>query len=100
MMNSLRAGAVETPEVIEESGIGTSKDFEAEVIVHNCHCHTYQDVISLFCHIIPCMTPSRAFELAWRIDHQGRAGVYQGERKHAERIGAQLAAGGLRVEVR
>jgi len=70
------------------------------VIVYNCHCHTYQDVISLFCQIIPGMTPSRAFELAWRIDHQGSAGVYQGDRKHAERIGTQLAAGGLRVEVR
>ena len=99
-MQEPKSGILETPEVTELSDTGTGEGFEAEVIVHNCDCHTYQQVISLFCQIIPGMTPNRAFELAWQIDHQGSAGVFQGERKQADKIAHQLAAGGLRVEVR
>ena len=46
------------------------------------------------------MTPERAFELAWQIDHHGSATVYRGEEKKAEGIAKHLATGGLRVEVR
>ena len=84
----------------EDTGLGTGKDFEAEVIVYNCDCHTYQQVIDLFCRFIPGMTSSKAFELAWRIDHQGSAQVYQGSKTMAETIAAKLAEGGLRVSVR
>lgn len=93
--------AVEVTEVTEqETGQGTDRDFEAEVIVYNCDCHTYQQVIDLFCRYIPGMTSPKAFELAWRIDHHGNAQVYQGTHKTAETIAKQLAAGGLRVAVR
>lgn len=91
---------VDIPVVKEISDVGVGNDFEAEVIVFNCDCHTYQQVIALFCQIIPAMTPARAFELAWQIDHQGSAIVFQGDIKSAESIGKKLAAGGLRVEVR
>ena len=91
---------VDVPVVKEISDIGVGNDFEAEVIVFNCDCHTYQQVIALFCQIIPGMTHARAFELAWQIDHQGSAIVFQGEIKAAESIGKKLAGGGLRVEVR
>lgn len=84
----------------EETGRGTGLDFEAEVIVYNCDCHTYRQVIELFCRHIPGMRPSKAFELAWRIDHQGHASVYQGPHRSANEIAGKLAAGGLRVEVR
>ena len=91
----------EVTEVTEkETGLDTGRDFEAEVIVYNCDCHTYQQVIDLFCWHIPGMTSSKAFELAWRIDHHGNAQVYQGTRKSAETIANKLAAGGLRVAVR
>jgi len=66
---------------------------EAEVIVHNCDCHTYQQVIDLFCQNIPGMNSSKAFELAWRIDHHGSA-------EAADTVAQKLAGGGLRVEVR
>jgi hypothetical protein len=46
------------------------------------------------------MTPKKAFELAWQIDHHGSAIVFQGDIKNADDIGKKLAAGGLRVEVR
>ena len=93
--------AAEVTEVTEqETDQGTGRDFEAEVIVYNCDCHTYQQVIDLFCQHIPGMTSSKAFELAWRIDHHGNARVYQGTQKAAETIARKLAAGGLRVAVR
>jgi ATP-dependent Clp protease adaptor protein ClpS len=88
-----------TPEAEETTDIGTGDDLEARVIVFNCECHTYQQVIALFCKVIPGMSSSRAFELAWRIDHEGQATVYRGERKTADEIGKQLAGGGLRVSV-
>lgn len=87
------------PEAIEEDTTSTGDDLEARVIVYNCNCHTYQQVIELFCQVIPGMNPARAFELAWLIDHQGSAAVYSGKRKTAEGIATRLADGGLRVTV-
>ncbi len=100
MIKVMAARTVELPHTHETTDIGTGKDFEAEVIVFNCDCHTYQEVISLFCQIIPGMTPPRAFELAWQIDHHGSAVVFQGDIKQADAIGNKLASGGLRIEVR
>jgi ATP-dependent Clp protease adaptor protein ClpS len=88
-----------TPEAIEDQSIETGDGLEARVTVYNCNCHTYQQVISLFCQAIPGMNPDRAFELAWQIDNQGSAVVYTGERKAAEGIATHLASGGLRVAI-
>ncbi len=99
-MYSTVCGSVKTPETEETTDIGTGNDFEAEVVVFNCECHTYQQVVDLFCQVIPSMTPKRAFELAWQIDHQGSAIVFQGDIKNADAIGKKIAAGGLIVEVR
>lgn len=88
-----------TPDVIEELGASTHDGLEARVIVYNCDCHTYQQVILLLCKYVPNMTSSRAFELAYRIDHEGEAMVFEGEMEQAERIASGLANGGLRVVV-
>jgi ATP-dependent Clp protease adaptor protein ClpS len=90
---------VAIPETIEDQSTGTGDGLEARVVVYNCNCHTYQQVIALFCQAIPGMNPSKAFELAWRIDHQGSAVVFTGEPKTAENIARKLAEGGLRVAV-
>ena len=90
---------VATPETIEDQATETGDGLEARIIVYNCNCHTYQQVISLFCQAIPGMNPARAFELAWHIDHEGSAIVYAGERKTVEDIAKKLVSGGLRVAV-
>lgn len=90
---------VSVPDTIEELGTGTGDGTEARVVVHNCDCHTYQQVIQLFCAVIPGMTPAKAFELAYRIDHEGQAVVFTGTWKDAEGIAKKLAEGGLRVVV-
>ena len=89
-----------TPETIEEQKTGTGEGLESRVVVYNCNCHTYQQVITLFCEAIPGMNPKRAFELAWQIDHQGSATVYSGPWKTAEDIAKHLANGGLRVAIK
>lgn len=100
IMDMMAGKTVDVPYTQETTDLGTGRDFEAEVIVFNCDCHTYQEVITLFCQNIPGMTPPKAFELAWQIDHQGSATVFQGDIKHADEIGNKLARGGLRIEVR
>lgn len=88
-----------TPDVTEEVGTGSGHDLEARVIVYNCDCHTYQQVITLLCTYVPGMTSSHAFELAYQIDHEGEAMVFEGETEQAEQIASGLAGGGLRVVV-
>src|SRR5438046_6378631 len=87
------------PQTVEESNTVTGDNLEARVIVYNCDCHTYQQVIALLCRAVPQMTPGRAFELAYRIDHTGLAEVYSGAHETCEQIAAILADGGLRVAV-
>ena len=99
-MKMMAGRTVDVPYTQETIDLGIGKDFEAEVIVFNCDCHTYQEVITLFCQIIPGMTPPKAFELAWKIDHHGSAMVFQGDIRQADNIGNKLARGGLRIEVR
>ena len=87
------------PAPAETTSIDTSAGIDARVIVFNCECHTYEQVIALFCQHIPGMTNSKAFELAWKIDHDGEAIVFAGALEQAEEIAVKLAGGGLRVAV-
>jgi len=87
------------PVPTETTSIGTDTGLDARVIVFNCECHTYEQVIALFCQYIPGMTSPKAFELAWKIDHDGEAIVFAGALEQAEEIAAKLAGGGLRVAV-
>ncbi len=87
------------PDIGENVGTDTTTGFGSRVVVFNCDCHTYQQVIDLFCRFIPGMTSTRAFELAYRIDHEGQATVYSGNTEQAEDIASKLAGGGLKVVV-
>ncbi len=87
------------PDVIEDIQTGSGTGFEARVVVFNCDCHTYQQVIDLFCRFIPGVTATKAFELAYRIDQEGEAIVYTGATEQAKDIAVKLAGGGLRVAV-
>ena len=87
------------PVPTEVTNIDTGAGIDARVIVFNCDCHTYEQVIALFCQYIPGMSSTKAFELAWKIDHDGEAIVFAGALEQAEEIAAKLAGGGLRVAV-
>ena len=95
---------VDLPDVLTVEDVETALDDGDldnpwQAVLYNCDCHTYQQVIALFCQCIPGMTPSKAFELAWKIDHQGEAVVFTGSWKQSEEIAGKLAGGGLRVTV-
>jgi ATP-dependent Clp protease adaptor protein ClpS len=94
---------ISVPVIVPESAVeehtGIGDDLQARVVVYHCSCHTYQQVITLFCQAIPGMNREKAFELAWQIDHQGSATVFTGEWKTAEGIAKYLAGGGLRVAI-
>ena len=87
------------PVPTETTSTDTGAGIDARVIVFNCECHTYEQVIALFCQHIPGMTSPKAFELAWKIDHDGEAIVFAGTLAQAEEIAVKLAGGGLRVAV-
>jgi len=87
------------PDILEDSDTPVADGLESRVILYNCDCHTYQQVIDLLCRAVPQMTPSHAFELAYRIDHTGSAVVYEGALAICERVASILAGGGLRVAV-
>ncbi|MDH4083413.1 MAG: ATP-dependent Clp protease adaptor ClpS [Nitrospira sp.] len=87
------------PDITEDIQTGSGTGFESRVVVYNCDCHTYQQVIELFCRFIPGMSSTKAFELAYRIDHDGEAIVFTGTTEHAESIAVKLAGGGLKVAV-
>ena len=91
--------SVAIPEVIERENTGSGEGLEGRVILFNCDCHSYDDVIQLLCQAVPGMTPSRAFELAWTIDNTGQAEVFSGPLGTCNEIAASLGAGGLRVQV-
>lgn len=91
--------AAPLPATIEDADTSAGDGLKSRVIVYNCDCHTYQQVIDLLVRAVPNMQPSRAFELAYRIDHTGSAAVYEGLLNTCERIAAILAGGGLRVTV-
>ena len=87
------------PTTTEHIQTGAGTGFESRVVVFNCDCHTYQQVIDLFCRFIPGMTSAKAFELAYRIDHEGEAVVYSGSLEQVEEVAAKLTGGGLKVVV-
>lgn len=87
------------PVTTETASIDLGARLDARVIVFNCECHTYEQVIALFCQHIPGMNSTKAFELAWKIDHDGEAIVFAGALAEAEEIASKLAGGGLRVAV-
>ncbi|NOT23233.1 MAG: ATP-dependent Clp protease adaptor ClpS [Nitrospiraceae bacterium] len=87
------------PVTTETTSTDTGANLDARVLVFNCECHTYDQVIALFCQFIPGMNTTKAFELAWKIDHDGEAIVFAGALAHAEEIAEKLAGGGLRVAV-
>jgi ATP-dependent Clp protease adaptor protein ClpS len=87
------------PVPTETTSTDIGAGIDARVIVFNCECHTYEQVIALFCQYIPGMNSTKAFELAWKIDHEGEAIVFAGTLEQAEEIAAKLAGGGLQVAV-
>jgi ATP-dependent Clp protease adapter protein ClpS len=89
---------VSTVEDVETDLDDTSLDNPWQAVLYNCDCHTYAQVIQQLMLAIRC-SQDQAYELAWIVDHHGRASVYFGEKTECERVVGILRDIGLRAEV-
>jgi len=90
---------VETaPEVEETEGTEVALAPPWVTILHNCDCHTFEDVVRQLIKAISC-TEDRAWEIAWEVHNTGKSVVKVGPETECVRVGNILGAIGLVVTV-
>ena len=94
---------VALPDVLTIENVGTERDDDGldnpwQAVLYNCDCHTYAQVIQQLMLAVGC-SPDHAYELAWIVDHHGRASVYFGEKAKCEHVMHILRDIGLHAEV-
>ena len=99
----MRAGPVlsaaqTTPEVEEIEEVDVALAPPWITILHNCDCHTFEDVVKQLIKAIAC-SEDRAWEIAWEVHNTGKAVVKVGPETECVRVGNILAATGLVVTV-
>ena len=92
------AGAGTTPEVEAEHGEEVALAPPWITVLHNCDCHTFEDVVKQLIKAIGC-SEDRGWELAWEVHNTGKAVVKVGPETECVRVGNILAAIGLVVTV-
>ena len=90
--------ALEAPEVEAELGEEVALAPPWITILHNCDCHTFEDVAKQLIKAIGC-SEERAWEIAWEVHNTGKAVVKVGPETECVRVGNILAAIGLVVTV-
>jgi ATP-dependent Clp protease adapter protein ClpS len=92
------AGAETAPETEAEQGEEVALAPPWITILHNCDCHTFEDVVKQLVKAIGC-SEDRAWEIAWEVHNTGKAVVKVGPETECVRVGNILAAIGLVVTV-
>ena len=67
-------------------------------ILHNCNCHTFEEVVRQLMKAIGC-SEAEGWEIAWQVHNTGKAVVKVGSEEECVRIGNTLAEIGLDVTV-
>jgi ATP-dependent Clp protease adapter protein ClpS len=82
-----------SPDVIEREITDQDNSWVTprKVVVHNCHCHTFQQVILGLTKSLP-MGAEEAYEFATLIHLTGAAVVYEGELEKCELIANNIIA--------
>ena len=86
------------PEVEEAEEVDVALAPPWITILHNCECHTFEDVVKQLIKAIAC-SEDRAWEIAWEVHNTGKAVVKVGPETECVRAGNILAATGLVVTV-
>jgi ATP-dependent Clp protease adaptor protein ClpS len=86
------------PEVEEAEDVEVALAPPWITILHNCDCHTFEDVVKQLIRAIAC-SEERAWEIAWEVHNTGKAVVKVGPEAECVRVGNILAATGLIVTV-
>jgi ATP-dependent Clp protease adaptor protein ClpS len=89
---------LESPDVEEVEGTETTLSPPWMTILHNCECHTFQDVVKQLMKAIGC-SEQRGWELAWQVHNTGKAVVKIGPEAECVRVGNILGSIGLIVTV-
>ncbi len=89
---------METPEAQEIDRAETAMAPPWMTILHNCDCHTFEDVVRQLMKAIAC-SEQRGWELAWEVHNSGKAVVKVGPEAECVRVGNVLASIGLVVTV-
>jgi ATP-dependent Clp protease adapter protein ClpS len=87
-----------TPEVEEDQGTEVALAPPWVTILHNCECHTFEDVVRQLIKAISC-SEDRAWEIAWEVHNTGKSVVKVGPETECARVGNILGAIGLIVTV-
>jgi ATP-dependent Clp protease adapter protein ClpS len=88
----------EAPDVEEIERTDTAVDPPWMTILHNCDCHTFEQVVAQLMKAIGC-SEERGWELAWQVHNTGKAVVKVAAEVECVRVGNILAAIGLIVTV-
>jgi len=67
-------------------------------ILHNCECHTFEQVVRQLQKAIAC-SEAQGWEIAWQVHNTGKAVVKVGPETECVRVGNILASIGLIVTV-
>src|ERR1044072_686463 len=67
-------------------------------ILHNCDCHTFEQVVKQLQKAIAC-SEAEGWEIAWQVHNSGKAVVKVGPESECVRVGNILASIGLVVTV-
>ena len=92
------SGVETTPEVEEAEGTEVALAPPWVTILHNCDCHTFEDVVRQLIKAISC-SEDRAWEIAWEVHNTGKSVVKVGPETECVRVGNILGAIGLIVTV-
>ena len=98
MMLPRSHATTERPEVDEEEATDVAVAPPWMTVLHNCDCHTFDEVVKQLMKAIGC-SEDKGWELAWQVHNTGRAVVKVGPETECVRVGNILAAIGLVVTV-
>jgi ATP-dependent Clp protease adapter protein ClpS len=92
------ARETEAPDVAERDAVDTELAPPWMTILHNCDCHTFEQVVRQLMKAIAC-TEEKGWEIAWQVHNTGKAVVKVAPEAECVRVGGILASIGLIVTV-
>ena len=87
----------EHPDVEEEEALEVAVAPPWMTVLHNCDCHTFEEVVKQLMKAIGC-SEERGWELAWQVHNTGKAVVKVNQRKAPTLDGAFVSLGVFRFE--
>jgi ATP-dependent Clp protease adapter protein ClpS len=93
------SSVVDLPDVVTEKALQSKLPGDGDwiVILYNCDCHTFDDVIEVLQRATGCTEDVAEF-LAYKVHLDGRAIVFRSNREKCERVAGIIGSVGLQVE--